>query len=76
MMLECFNERRLKLLEFSTKVEFMYKGKKHVGRICVCNDDGTYDVVTTGEDGSLWNLPEKLLSVVPTPVQQLIKNEE
>ena len=63
---ECSNER-IKMIEFSTKVTFMYNGKKFIGRICNQNEDGTYDVVTTGEDGALWNLPERLLSIVPTP---------
>ena len=41
------------MLGFSTKVTFKHKNKTYVGRICIVNDDGTYDVITTGPDGCM-----------------------
>lgn len=39
---------------FSTKVSFIYKNKKFIGRICNVLENDTYEVLTTGEDGALY----------------------
>ena len=59
------------MFKFSTKVKFQYEGKTYIGRICDVLKNKYYKVLTTGENGQLWLLPESELELFKNPKQKV-----